>query len=114
MALTAHNFLLCYANKRCGMNKIHGGVTIMASSAATNIILHEQYDEMFASSGSESEDENSHIDISVSEESDSAEVSESESEDSAETSDEDEPSWTVHISFHSQELQLNFPKMQLS
>ena len=73
--------------------------TIMAASAATNIISCEQYDKMFASSGSESEDENSDNDISVSEESDSAEVSESESEDSAETADEDEPSWTVHISF---------------
>ena len=51
---------------------------------------------------------------SVSEESDSAEVSESESDDSAETADEDEPSWTVHISFRPQELRLNFPKTQLT
>ena len=62
----------------------------MASPATTNIISREQYDEMFASSGSESEDEDSDIDRSVSEESDSA-VSESESEDSTETADEDEP-----------------------
>ena len=86
----------------------------MASSATTNIISCEQYDEMFASSGSESEDENSDIDISVSEESVSAEVSESESEDSAEMADEDEPSWTVHISFCPQELWLKFPKTQLT
>ena len=86
----------------------------MAASAATNIISREQYDGMFASSVSESEDEDSDIDISVSEESDSAEVSESESDDSAETADEDEPSWTVHISFRTQELRLNFPKTQLT
>ena len=70
--------------------------------------MSNYYDEMFASSGLESED--SDIDISVSEESDSAEVSESESEDSA---DEDEPSWTVHILFRPQELRMNFPKTQL-
>ena len=86
----------------------------MPLSPATNIILCEQYDEMFASSGSESEDENSDIDISVSKESDSAEVSESEPEDSAEMTDEDEPSWTVHISFYLQELWLNSPNMQQS
>ena len=81
------------------MNEI-SNATIMAASATTNIISREQYDEIFASSGTESEDEDSDIDISVSEESDSAEVSESESEDSAEMADEDEPSWTVHILFH--------------
>ena len=86
----------------------------MASSTATNIISRKQYNEMFASSRSASEDENSDIDISVSEESDSAEVSENESEDSAEMADEDEPSWTVHISFRPQELRLNFPKTQQS
>ena len=89
------------------MNKI-SNAAIMASPAATNIISHEQYDEKFASSGSESEDKNSDIDISVSE------ASESQSEDSAERADEDEPSWTVHISFRQQELRLNFPKTQQS
>ena len=87
---------------------------IMVAAAATNIISHEQYDEMFGSSGSESEDENSDIDMSVSEESDSAEISESESEDNAEMADEDKPSWTFHVSFCPQELQLNFPKTQQS
>ena len=95
MAVTVHKIstLLCKQMKR---NERVSPTRIMASSSVTNTILREQYDEMFGSSESDS-DENSDRDISVSEESGSVEESESELEESAETADEDEPSWRVNL-----------------